>query len=317
MVSSLSPARCLPGPVLGPACHHRAPPLLPGAGGGAADPPGQHRRLELHLSSPGGHRLCQLPRECTQGSLQTLTLGCPSCKAGRVAWTQTLRGPAQSFERPAGAFPAPPAGLGLGGNQPIPWPQQPGSPRVSAQQEVCGGQCHCLVILISCPSSCPQVCFFVGLYYNVIIGWSIFYFFKSFQYPLPWSECPIVRNGSVAGKGRPLAWGRLGWEGAVPGEGGCVLLGTPNTCSYCSLGTLHVEVSPAALITWRCFCWVGPSVSHALPSGSVPTDGIQCHFEDPELGSPGCFGAQGQDLTQDHGGRQGEPGCSVSAQLRC
>ncbi|XP_029429354.1 sodium-dependent neutral amino acid transporter SLC6A17 isoform X2 [Rhinatrema bivittatum] len=40
------------------------------------------------------------------------------------------------------------------------------------------------------------VCLFVGLYYNVIIGWSIFYFFKSFQYPLPWSECPIVRNGS-------------------------------------------------------------------------------------------------------------------------
>ncbi|NXS14141.1 S6A17 protein, partial [Neodrepanis coruscans] len=45
-----------------------------------------------------------------------------------------------------------------------------------------------------------QVCFFVGLYYNVIIGWSIFYFFKSFQYPLPWSECPLVKNGSVAGE---------------------------------------------------------------------------------------------------------------------
>ncbi|NXF13052.1 S6A17 protein, partial [Smithornis capensis] len=42
------------------------------------------------------------------------------------------------------------------------------------------------------------VCFFVGLYYNVIIGWSIFYFFKSFQFPLPWSECPLVKNGSVA-----------------------------------------------------------------------------------------------------------------------
>ncbi|XP_066480907.1 sodium-dependent neutral amino acid transporter SLC6A17 isoform X2 [Tiliqua scincoides] len=42
------------------------------------------------------------------------------------------------------------------------------------------------------------VCLFVGLYYNVIIGWSIFYFFKSFQYPLPWSECPIIRNGTVA-----------------------------------------------------------------------------------------------------------------------
>ncbi|XP_015262069.1 PREDICTED: sodium-dependent neutral amino acid transporter SLC6A17 isoform X2 [Gekko japonicus] len=42
------------------------------------------------------------------------------------------------------------------------------------------------------------VCLFVGLYYNVIIGWSIFYFFKSFQYPLPWSECPIIKNGTVA-----------------------------------------------------------------------------------------------------------------------
>ncbi|XP_077151332.1 sodium-dependent neutral amino acid transporter SLC6A17 [Ranitomeya variabilis] len=41
------------------------------------------------------------------------------------------------------------------------------------------------------------VCFFVGLYYNVIIGWSIFYFFKSFQNPLPWYECPSVKNGSV------------------------------------------------------------------------------------------------------------------------
>ena len=45
-----------------------------------------------------------------------------------------------------------------------------------------------------------QVCLFVGLYYNVIIGWSIFYFFKSFQYPLPWSECPVSRNGTVAGQ---------------------------------------------------------------------------------------------------------------------
>uniref|UniRef100_A0A2K6G3Z3 Transporter n=1 Tax=Propithecus coquereli TaxID=379532 RepID=A0A2K6G3Z3_PROCO len=46
-------------------------------------------------------------------------------------------------------------------------------------------------------SSCI-VCLFVGLYYNVIIGWSIFYFFQSFQYPLPWSECPVIRNGTVA-----------------------------------------------------------------------------------------------------------------------
>nr|XP_029490739.1 sodium-dependent neutral amino acid transporter B(0)AT2-like [Oncorhynchus nerka] len=38
------------------------------------------------------------------------------------------------------------------------------------------------------------VCFFVSLYYNVIIGWSLFYFSQSFQQPLPWHECPLVKN---------------------------------------------------------------------------------------------------------------------------
>lgn len=50
----------------------------------------------------------------------------------------------------------------------------------------------------------PQVCGFVGLYYNVIIGWSIFYFFQSFQYPLPWAECPIQRNGTQASESETL-----------------------------------------------------------------------------------------------------------------
>lgn len=48
-----------------------------------------------------------------------------------------------------------------------------------------------------------QVCSFVGLYYNVIIGWSIFYFFQSFRYPLPWAECSIRRNGSLASEWMP------------------------------------------------------------------------------------------------------------------
>ncbi|XP_057693269.1 sodium-dependent neutral amino acid transporter B(0)AT2 [Corythoichthys intestinalis] len=38
------------------------------------------------------------------------------------------------------------------------------------------------------------VCFFVALYYNVIISWSLFYFSQSFQQPLPWDECPLVKN---------------------------------------------------------------------------------------------------------------------------
>ncbi|KAM7372158.1 hypothetical protein PAMP_009351 [Pampus punctatissimus] len=39
-------------------------------------------------------------------------------------------------------------------------------------------------------SSC-MVCFYVALYYNVIIAWSLFYMGNSFQYPLPWNQCPI------------------------------------------------------------------------------------------------------------------------------
>ncbi|KAM9299690.1 sodium-dependent neutral amino acid transporter B(0)AT2-like [Gastrophryne carolinensis] len=38
------------------------------------------------------------------------------------------------------------------------------------------------------------VCTFVALYYNVIIGWSLFYMFNSFQYPLPWETCPTLAN---------------------------------------------------------------------------------------------------------------------------
>lgn len=47
------------------------------------------------------------------------------------------------------------------------------------------------------------VSFMVGLYYNTIIAWVMWYFFNSFQDPLPWSECPL--NGNQTGK--PLALG--------------------------------------------------------------------------------------------------------------
>ncbi|CAL8283514.1 unnamed protein product [Merluccius merluccius] len=45
-------------------------------------------------------------------------------------------------------------------------------------------------------SSCV-VCFFVAVYYNMIIGWSIFYLGSSFQYPLPWEQCPRQGNTTV------------------------------------------------------------------------------------------------------------------------
>lgn len=45
-------------------------------------------------------------------------------------------------------------------------------------------------------SSCV-VCFFVALYYNVILAWSLFYLGSSFQFPLPWTQCPNEGNSTV------------------------------------------------------------------------------------------------------------------------
>ncbi|XP_017157221.1 sodium-dependent neutral amino acid transporter B(0)AT2-like [Poecilia reticulata] len=44
-------------------------------------------------------------------------------------------------------------------------------------------------------SSCV-VCFFVALYYNVILAWSLFYLGNSFQDPLPWQQCPKHGNAT-------------------------------------------------------------------------------------------------------------------------
>ncbi|KAM8927353.1 sodium-dependent neutral amino acid transporter B(0)AT2-like [Pelodytes ibericus] len=41
------------------------------------------------------------------------------------------------------------------------------------------------------------VCSFVALYYNVIIGWSLFYLFNSFRSPLPWGNCTTLPNQTI------------------------------------------------------------------------------------------------------------------------
>lgn len=38
------------------------------------------------------------------------------------------------------------------------------------------------------------VSFLVCLFYNTIIAWVLWYFFHSFQDPLPWSSCPLNEN---------------------------------------------------------------------------------------------------------------------------
>ncbi|KAL4646924.1 sodium-dependent neutral amino acid transporter B(0)AT3-like [Arapaima gigas] len=38
------------------------------------------------------------------------------------------------------------------------------------------------------------VSFLVGVFYNTILAWVLWYFFHSFQNPLPWRSCPILNN---------------------------------------------------------------------------------------------------------------------------
>ncbi|XP_044027256.1 inactive sodium-dependent neutral amino acid transporter B(0)AT3 isoform X2 [Siniperca chuatsi] len=38
------------------------------------------------------------------------------------------------------------------------------------------------------------VSFLVGIFYNTILAWVLWYFFHSFQNPLPWSQCPLNDN---------------------------------------------------------------------------------------------------------------------------
>ncbi|XP_076016767.1 sodium-dependent neutral amino acid transporter B(0)AT3-like [Genypterus blacodes] len=38
------------------------------------------------------------------------------------------------------------------------------------------------------------VSFLIGLFYNMILAWILWYFFHSFQNPLPWRDCPINLN---------------------------------------------------------------------------------------------------------------------------
>lgn len=38
------------------------------------------------------------------------------------------------------------------------------------------------------------VSFLVSMFYNTILAWVLWYFFHSFQDPLPWSYCPLNDN---------------------------------------------------------------------------------------------------------------------------
>ncbi|KAI6215220.1 Transporter [Aphelenchoides besseyi] len=45
--------------------------------------------------------------------------------------------------------------------------------------------------------SAAIVSYMVGLYYNVILTWCIYYLYKSFSLELPWTNCPTYENGTA------------------------------------------------------------------------------------------------------------------------
>ena len=54
------------------------------------------------------------------------------------------------------------------------------------------------------------VSFLVSLFYNTILAWVLWYFFHSFQDPLPWSQCPLNDNSTGNRKYIRMSWSWLG-----------------------------------------------------------------------------------------------------------
>uniref|UniRef100_A0A3P8YGV7 Transporter n=1 Tax=Esox lucius TaxID=8010 RepID=A0A3P8YGV7_ESOLU len=88
------------------------------------------------------------------------------------------------------------------------------------------------------------VSFLVGLYYNTIMAWIMWYLFNSFQDPLPWSYCPVNHNRtsvmSECAQSSPVDyfWYRetLNSSGAIDDSGG--LQWWLVLCSVCAWTTL-------------------------------------------------------------------------------
>ena len=49
------------------------------------------------------------------------------------------------------------------------------------------------------------VSIFVGVYYNMIVGWALYYFLQSFQDPLPWKACPVSTQNVACDSSIPNA----------------------------------------------------------------------------------------------------------------
>lgn len=46
----------------------------------------------------------------------------------------------------------------------------------------------------------PQMCFITSMYKNVYNSWILIYLSHSFQFPVPWEKCPLLKNASDFGE---------------------------------------------------------------------------------------------------------------------
>lgn len=56
------------------------------------------------------------------------------------------------------------------------------------------GVCRASHVCVCAGIASMLASFIVGMYYNTIMAWVMWYFFNSLQEPLPWSQCPVNAN---------------------------------------------------------------------------------------------------------------------------
>lgn len=109
----------------------------------------------------------------------------PSVQGPHVGWRGT------SSRRPWGRQGA---GVGCGVSGAL-WPGSGG-----------GAECR-----LSAGLGCLTVSFLVSLYYNTVLTWVLWYLLNSFQYPLPWSSCPLDLNRTGSAGGLERGGGQERW----------------------------------------------------------------------------------------------------------
>ncbi|XP_059523351.1 orphan sodium- and chloride-dependent neurotransmitter transporter NTT5-like [Myotis daubentonii] len=89
-----------------------------------------------------------------------------------------------------------------------------------------------------------MVCFIVGLYYSVLMAWSLYYLVQSFQSPLPWSLCPLTKNSSFDPECSRTTSTTYFWYRHV--------LKTTDEIELGGLPIMHLSVS--LLVSWLIIC---------------------------------------------------------------